>query len=140
MYLQKFQSEENWRLYQSESATLTIKCAEGYKIKSITINYTTSKTGCLKDKLANTYTSGDAYTVNGTEVVFTVGNTGTATNGQARVTIISVTYVSVGTLEEPEEKEYEIQYNGVEDATHENPTTYKEEDLPFDLKDAYKKG
>lgn len=131
---------ENWRLYQTESATLTIKCADGYQIKSITINYTTSNSGCLKDKLANIYTSGVAYTVNSTEAVFTVGNTGTATNGQARVTEISVTYVSVGTSEEPEEKEYEIQYNGVEGATHENPTTYKEEDLPFDLKDASKEG
>ena len=85
-----------WRLYQGENPEFTIYVAEGYAIQSVTVTYTPNNSGTLTYKGAN-IASGTAVTINPlvSSVVFGVGNTGSATNGQARVTAISVTYVPV---------------------------------------------
>lgn len=80
----------NWRLYQNESASITIN-AGSKTITSLTITYSASNGGTLKS--GNTViASGSAQTPNASSVTYTVGNTGNATNGQVRITAISVTY------------------------------------------------
>lgn len=83
----------NWRLYQSENASITISAVEGYTIKSVKITYSVSNTGTLKNGSSNV-TSGSVNTVNASYVTYTVGNTGTKTNGQVRITAIEVVYLA----------------------------------------------
>ena len=88
----KLYDGNNWRFYQNESPTLTITAIDGCVIESITITYTISNTGTLKYN-ENNYASGTELTSLGAQSIeFTVGNTGSATNGQARIQSISVTY------------------------------------------------
>ena len=81
----------NWRLYQSENATLTISAAEGCTIESVKITYASTNGGILKYN-GSSASSGAAVNVNASSATFNVGNSGTATNGQARITAIEVTY------------------------------------------------
>ena len=86
-----YTSGEDWRLYQSDSGTVTFTAANGCIISTIKITYNINNTGILI--LDGSYVaSGIAVDVNASSVTFTVGNTGTATNGQARVTAIDITY------------------------------------------------
>ena len=88
----------NWRLYQTEKdATLTIGAAEGVTINNVTVTYTNSKNGVLTFN-SSKVTSGTTLEVNAPSVTFGVGNTGSDTNGQVRVTQISVDYTFSGTL------------------------------------------
>ena len=86
---------EDWRLYQTETPTLTFNAANEYKILSITITYTSDKTGVLTFNGSN-IASGTPCEINATSAEFGVGNTGSATNGQVRITSISVTYSGGG--------------------------------------------
>ena len=87
-----------WRLYQNENPVVTLAIGENYKLSDATFTYSVSNTGVL--------TYGGTNKSSGTKITFSettnsetfgVGNTGTATNGQVRVTAISVSYVSSGT-------------------------------------------
>ena len=86
-----YTSGSNWRLYQTEEATLTISAKEGYVINSVKVTYSVSNTGILK-KGDTQIKSGTTDTVNATSVTYSVGNSGSATNGQVRVTAIEVVY------------------------------------------------
>ena len=86
-----YTSGNNWRFYQNENPTLTIAAAEGYTIVSVKVTYTIDKTGVLQ-KGGTNITSGTSVAVNAKSVTFGVGNTGTVTNGQVRVTAIEVVY------------------------------------------------
>ena len=86
-----YESGSNWRLYQGESATMTISAKSGYTIDKVNITYSVSNTGILKNG-ANTVNTGTDVTVNASSITFNVGNSGTATNGQVRVTSIYVKY------------------------------------------------
>lgn len=88
-----YDNGKNWRLYQTETPTLTFNAAN--KILSITITYTSDKTGVLTFNGSN-IDSGTASEINATSAEFGVGNTGSATNGQVRITDISVTYSGGG--------------------------------------------
>ena len=88
-----------WRIYQAESAQLTITAKNGATIVSVKVTYTVDKTGILTKDGANVE-SDAVVTVNGTSVTFGVGNTGTATNGQVRISAIEVLYTG-GTPVEP---------------------------------------
>ena len=66
-----------WRLYQAGSGNAVVSVASGYELQSVKFVYTSSS-------------------VSGTSVSFDVTNTGSATNGQARLTAITVKYVSTG--------------------------------------------
>ena len=80
-----------WRLYQSDTGTMTVSSKAGYVIESITVTFTVSKTGALLYN--NTaVTSGKAVSVSGSSVKFTLGNTGNVKNGQVKVSEVSVTY------------------------------------------------
>ncbi len=88
-----------WRLYQTSNAQVTITASGNYRITSVTFTYTVSNTGILK--------YGDTTLSSGTPVaiaslasaVFYVDNSGSATNGQVKVTAISVTYVEPLTVD-----------------------------------------
>ena len=82
---------EEWRLYQTEDAEVTISCVEGYTILSVEITYAVSNTGVMivdDEEVA----SGASNSVNSDTFVFSVGNTGSATNGQVKVTNVVVVY------------------------------------------------
>ena len=80
----------NWRLYQTESPILTITST--HTIVSVTIEYTSDKNGCLVVD-GNNITSGSPVQVNNTSIVYSVGNTGSETKGQARITKITIKYI-----------------------------------------------
>ena len=86
-----YTSGYEWRLYQTESAKITISAANGMIIKTIKITYNISNTGVLKLNGSN-IASGSVVTVNASSIQFTVGNSGSATNGQAKITAIEVVY------------------------------------------------
>lgn len=83
-----YTSGQQVRLYQTGAAKLIVTAAEGYTISSITLTYASQNTGIFVEA-----TSGEAVNFENVQsATFTVGNSGEATNGQARVTSISVTY------------------------------------------------
>ena len=93
-----YTSGEEWRFYQSENASITISVAEGYTLVSVIPTYNVSNNGVLKNG-NSTIASGSTVAVSGTTVTFTVGNSGTATNGQVKFTNINVVYVSDGSTQ-----------------------------------------
>lgn len=82
---------ENWRIYQNETPSLKISAVSGYTIKTVKITYTVSNSGILTYNSSN-ISSGTVVNVNAASIAFGVGNTGSATNGQVRVTAIEVVY------------------------------------------------
>ena len=97
-----YNNGKNWRLYQNESPTLFVTAADDYLLNSITVTYTVENTGVLVYNNINV-SSPATVSVSGSSAEFSVGNTGSATNGQVRVSAISVTYSSASsvTVEEP---------------------------------------
>ena len=81
-----------WRLYQGNNPKVTVTVPSGCVITSITFTFDVGNTGTLK--------YGDAVLTSGTAVAidnlakaeFTVGNSGSATNGQIKIKGFSVTY------------------------------------------------
>ena len=82
---------DNWRVYQNETPAIVIAAAEGKTIVSVKVTYDVSKTGILTLNGANVE-SATLVEVNANSITFSVGNTGTATNGQVRITAIEVVY------------------------------------------------
>ena len=111
-----YTSGQEWRYYQGESASITISVPDGYTLVSVTPTYNVQNNGVLMNG-NSTIASGSTVSVSGTSVTFTVGNSGTATNGQVRFTNIDVVYVSDGGTQT------------TSDLTITNQTT----DLTFDL-------
>ena len=81
----------NWRIYQNESPAITFTAANGKTIISVKITYTPEKTGILTHNGSNV-TTGTVVAVNAGSVTFGVGNTGSETKGQVRITAIEVIY------------------------------------------------
>ena len=86
-----------WRYYQTESAQIKISVASGYELDSVTFTFNVANTGALFDSSSNAVSSGTPVSLSGTSAIFTVGNSGSATNGQVKFTNISVTYHSTDT-------------------------------------------
>ena len=84
-----YTSGYQWRFYQSDAGTMTISSTIG-TIKNVKITYTNKNTGTLKYNSSN-ITSNQVVTVNADSILFSIGNTGTATNGQVLVTGLEVT-------------------------------------------------
>ena len=80
-----------WRLYQANSPVVTIAGNTGVTIKTASFTYTVTNTGVLKFD-GSELASGAVATVNASSATFSVGNTGTATNGQVRVSAFVVVY------------------------------------------------
>ncbi|MBR1878921.1 MAG: hypothetical protein IJ814_07985 [Paludibacteraceae bacterium] len=85
-----YTSGNEWRFYQGESAKITIATTSG-ELKSIKLTYNISNTGVLLDGETQV-TSGSTVSATGTSATFSVGNSGTATNGQVKFTAIEVKY------------------------------------------------
>ena len=95
-----YTSGHEWRFYQSENATLEISVASGYELDSVTIVYNSSNSGILLDSSQNVVDSNVSQEASGSSVTYSVGNSGSATNGQVKVTSISVTYHATGSAPE----------------------------------------
>ena len=78
-----------WRIYQTETPAVVVSAAEGVQIVSVKITYTSNKGGVLTLNGSN-IESGAVVDVNASSVTFGVGNTGSANNGQVRITAIEV--------------------------------------------------
>ena len=89
----KYYSKDNsWRLYQNEDAKLRINAAENYIITAATISFTNDKSGTLIYN-GSVLESGKEISVSGVNSLeLSVGNSTSATNGQIRISEISVTY------------------------------------------------
>ena len=74
------------RLYQTGAATMTLTAAEGYTISSVKLTYASQNTGILVEAGSGTAVPFE----NVQSATFTVGNSGTATNGQVRLTAFEV--------------------------------------------------
>lgn len=88
-----YTSGNNWRLYQSENAEMTITAKTGYTLKSVSITFTTSNNGTLI-YVGKAITSASVVTLSGTSATFSVGNSGSNKNGQIRITKIKVVYIA----------------------------------------------
>lgn len=84
----------DWRLYQNKSGNVIVTAANDYELDSVTFTFSTQNGGVLNDSSSNSITSGTAVSLSGSSSTFTVGNSGSATNGQVRISAISVTYHS----------------------------------------------
>lgn len=80
-----------WRLYQSNKAVVTVSVPEGKNLVSVKFTFSVSNNGILKYG-DNTVTSGTAVSVSGNSASFTVANSGTATNGQIKISAFEVVY------------------------------------------------
>lgn len=86
-------SELDWRLYQAKKGDVTFTAAEGYRIQSVTLKYNISSGGTLLNG-TETCASETAITVNANSITLTVGNSGTATNGQVKIKQFTVIYTT----------------------------------------------
>ena len=92
----------DYRLYQNKAGDITITVKSGYQLKTINLTYTINNNGTLLDGIT-TVASGTDLDVTGlTSKTLVVGNTGSKTNGQVRITQFSVTYVATSGTTEPE--------------------------------------
>ena len=82
----------DWRFYQARGGGLTISVADGHELVKATFTYNISKTGVLIAPDGSQLPSGTEVTLSGKEAAFTLGNTGTANNGQVRFTKMVVEY------------------------------------------------
>ena len=86
-----YASSNTWRIYQNETPSVTITAAEGKTIVSVKITYSVKNSGTLTLN-GEAVASDTVVAVNANSVTFSVGNTGTKTNGQAQITAIEVIY------------------------------------------------
>lgn len=84
----------DWRNYQNGAtdAVIKVSAADEHVIKKLTLTFTTSNNGTLKNGTAS-ITSGTEYEINAQSVSYTIGCSKSGkSNGQIRITGISVTY------------------------------------------------
>ncbi len=81
----------DWRLYQAKSGNVVITAKEGYELVSVKLTFGNKNSGVLKDG-ETTVSSATVVNLSGSSKTFTVGNSGTATNGQIKITAFEVVY------------------------------------------------
>ncbi|MBQ2876261.1 MAG: hypothetical protein IJE25_04575 [Clostridia bacterium] len=86
-----YSGDSTWRLYQSESATLTISAAEGKTILAVKIRYTYSSGGALFASGASIL-DGELLAVNSSSVTLDVGSTNGSTSGIIKITDMEIVY------------------------------------------------
>ena len=84
-----------WRLYQNKSGNAIVTATNGCSLTSVKFTFSYSNTGTLLNNGA-AMNSGTAVSASGTSATYTVGNSGSATNGQIRITAIEVSYSKDG--------------------------------------------
>lgn len=116
----------NWRMYQNESPEITVNADGGRTLTSIKFTYSVNNGGCMTYNGGN-ISSGTVVDVSGlSSATFGVGNTGTKTNGQARITEIQVVYDSPSSSEHTcdfDQEKVDDKYK-VSDADCENAAVY----------------
>lgn len=88
-----YDNGNEWRIYQNESPSITITAKENYTIVSVTVTYSVRNTGILTNGTTQVKT-GTLIDVSAASIVLGVGNTGTAKNGQVKITAIEVVYAA----------------------------------------------
>jgi hypothetical protein len=86
-----YENGNQWRMYQTDNGTFTVTAANGKTIKTVKITYASNNGGIVVYN-GNKHATGSEITVNAETVTFSLGNTGTKTNGQVRITAIEVVY------------------------------------------------
>lgn len=82
-----------WRFYQARGGGLTVSVPGGHSLVSATFTYSVTNTGVLIAPDGSTQLpSGTKCSLSGTSAFFTLGNTGSATTGQCRITKIVIEY------------------------------------------------
>ena len=89
-----YTSGNEWRTYQTETPTITISVPTDKKIVTVKITYNISNSGVLTLNGSN-INSNTVLDVNASSVKFSVGNSGSATNGQVKITAIEVVYTDL---------------------------------------------
>lgn len=84
-----------WRLYQNKSGNAIVTAASGCTLASVKFTFGVSNTGALFNG-NDAMTSGTAVSASGSSAAYTVGNSGSATNGQVKITAIEVKYTKTG--------------------------------------------
>ena len=85
---------KDWRLYQAKDGDMIISADNGCVIDSIKIKFNISNTGVLKYGEATISSNAVVNIGSSSSVTLVVGNSTEATNGQIKVTSISVTYTT----------------------------------------------
>ena len=91
----------DWRLYRGQNAVATLTAKTGYELKSVTFTFTTANNSAFYDADDNALTSGTAVSLSGASASFTPKNTNNKTNGQTKITAVSVTYASTSSVASP---------------------------------------
>lgn len=91
-----YSSDNSWRFYSNENATLTISVPEGNTLVSVKPTFTVKDSGTLKFGNSNC-TSGTAISVSGNSAVFTISQS-SGNKGKVFFTAIEVTYRESGTI------------------------------------------
>lgn len=91
-YLGNEETPSDWRFYQARKGGMTITATGGKELVSATLNYVITKTGIAVGPDGQQYASGSKCNLSGTSALFTVGNTGTVTNGQVRIQSMVIEY------------------------------------------------
>ena len=114
----------NWRMYQNEAPAIVVTAADGYQLTSVKFAYASEKTGVMVDAAGAHVATDEVYALdNVATATFSVSNTKSdVTNGQARITAITVTYEAAA-VEDPAEKPVVtaaelVQINGEEEIYH----------------------
>ena len=87
-----------WRVYQSDAAIVTVEAANDAAISSITFTFTTGNSGQLKYNGSAITSGGPVAIANLSSAIFSVAKSGSGNNGQIKVTAISVTYTTQGSV------------------------------------------
>ena len=90
-----FESDETWRFYANENATLTITVPTGGTLSSVTATFSVKDNGVLKYG-SSTVTSGQPIVVSGSSAVFTISQS-SGNKGKVFFTEISVVYTTGAT-------------------------------------------
>lgn len=97
-----YSNKNNWRLYQSELATLTVSVPEDMLIASVKLNYETEQEGVLiADNVI--IASGETVDINADSITFNIGSTNARARGQIHITSLEVAY-----WPEPNEEEIAV--------------------------------
>ena len=89
-----YSSDNTWRFYANESATLTVSVPSGNTLSSVTMTYTVKDNGIVKYG-SSTCSSGSAVSVSGTSAEFTISQS-SGSKGKVFFTEITVAYTSGG--------------------------------------------
>lgn len=84
-----------WRLYQNKQGNAIVTASNGCSLTSVKFTFGTGNSGTFLNA-GVAMTSGKAVSASGNSATYTVGNSGSATNGQVKITAVEVSYSKEG--------------------------------------------